>query len=433
MFTTSFKFEHSPIPAPEITAEDIPMNLFHLQLNRSIFGHSLRPFVSTLAIVAAFLIANTVPPRAIAQAPGPDVLVLSNGDTLHGKLVSESGGKVTFHSDPLGDVSLDWDKIKELHANGSYAVIDKKVKIHGKKTAGAIPTGPIEVADKAITVHTESGAAPTPIPVGDAPFILDKATLDKELYHQPGFLTGWNGAATAGAAIVAATENQYTFSGGVGLVRVVPTVSWLTTRDRTSIDFTGSFGKITQPAYTDPTTGIVVPAVVTKSAIYHGDAERDEYFSARFFALAQTAFDHNFAQNLDLQQIYGGGIGWTFLKLPRQQADVKGTIQYEKQQFITDSAANQNLIGSTIALSYVLHHKLATYTQGLAFIPAFNNSRAYSANETNTLAFPAYKNLSFSMGTLDSYLNDPPTSLPPTKRNSFQFTMGLTYAIKSKY
>jgi hypothetical protein len=34
---------------------------------------------------------------------------------------------------------------------------------------------------------------------------------------------------------------------------------------------------------------------------------------------------------------------------------------------------------------------------------------------------------------MDSYLNDPPVSLPPTKRNSFQFTMGLTYAIKSKY
>ena len=41
-------------------------------------------------------------------------------------------------------------------------------------------------------------------------------------------------------------------------------------------------------------------------------------------------------------------------------------------------------------------------------------------------------NLSFSLGTNDSYLNDPPTSLPPTKRNSFQFTMGLTYAIKPK-
>ena len=58
----------------------------------------------------------------------------------------------------------------------------------------------------------------------------------------------------------------------------------------------------------------------------------------------------------------------------------------------------------------------------------------YSANETNTVAFPAYKNLSFSVGTLDSYLNDPPlTTSPPTKPNSFQVTLGLTYAIKSKY
>ena len=34
---------------------------------------------------------------------------------------------------------------------------------------------------------------------------------------------------------------------------------------------------------------------------------------------------------------------------------------------------------------------------------------------------------------MDSYLNDTPVSEPPTKPNSFQFTMGLTYAIKSKY
>ena len=220
-----------------------------------------------------------------------------------------------------------------------------------------------------------------------------------------------------------------------GLVRVVPTANWLTTRDRTSsIDFTGSFGKITQPAYTDPTTGIVVPAVVTKSAIYHAEAERDEYFSARFFALAQTAFDHNFAQDLDLQQIYGGGFGWTFLKTPRQEADAKATIQYEKQQFITGSAANQNLIGSTISLGYVLHNKLVTYTQGLAFIPAFNNPHAYSANETNTLAFPTFKNLSFSLGTLDKLFEQSPLIRSrPRSATRFQFTMGVTYAIKSKY
>jgi len=49
------------------------------------------------------------------------------------------------------------------------------------------------------------------------------------------------------------------------------------------------------------------------------------------------------------------------------------------------------------------------------------------------VAFPTYKNLGFSVGTMDSYLNNPPATLPPTKRNSFQFTMGLTYAFKSSY
>jgi len=406
------------------------------------FSDSIRRIVSSsvrqsgftpLILISALMMLIAAPRQATGQGPASsDVLVLSNGDMLHGKLVNSSDGKITFHSEALGDVAVSWDKVKELRTSGNYAILEKGMKTRNKRNAAAIPEGQLEVTNNSVAIHSEKGAS-APIPVANAQYIMDAGTLDKQLYHQPGFLTGWNGAATAGAAIVTATENQYTFSGGVGLVRVVPTVSWLSTRDRTSIDFLGSFGKITQPAYTDPITGIVVPAVVTKSAIYHAGAERDEYFSPRFFALAQTAFDHNFGQDLDLQQIYGGGVGWTFLKSPRQEADLKATIQYEKQQFISGSSGNQNLIGSTISLAYVLHQKLVTYTQGLAFIPAFNNPHAYSANETNTLAFPAYRNFSFSLGTLDSYLNNPPDSLPPTKRNSFQFTMGLTYAIKSKY
>ena len=109
-------------------------------------------------------------------------------------------------------------------------------------------------------------------------------------------------------------------------------------------------------------------------------------------------------------------------------------MQYEKQVFISGAAGtDQNLVGSTFSAVYDLHLKLFTLTQGFSFIPAYNNSAAYSANETDSFAFPAYKSLSFSVGTLDSFLNDPPASLPPTKKNSFQFTMGLTYAIKSKY
>lgn len=367
-----------------------------------------------------------------AAAADSDVLVLSNGDTLHGKLVKEVTGKVTFHSDALGNVEVPWDKIKELHAGAAFGVLNKTVKIHGRKNNGQIPLGAIDMRDQAITVHPENGAAGAPIPVKDAEYIVDAHTLDTQMNHEPRFLSGWNGAATAGATLVAATQNQYTVSGSLGLARMVPSVSFLNPRNRTGADFSGSFGKITQPAYTSG--GVFTPAVTTKSAIYHVDAERDEYISSRLFGLAQLAYDHNYSQDLQLQQIYGGGMGWTIFSTPRHEADVKGTVQYEKQQFISGGAGgNQNLVGSTFAANYALHSKLFTLTQGLAYIPAWNAPRAYSTNETDTVTFPTYKNFAFSVGTLDSYLNDPPVSVPPTKRNSFQFTMGLTYAIKSKY
>ncbi|HTW49515.1 MAG TPA: DUF481 domain-containing protein [Acidobacteriaceae bacterium] len=370
--------------------------------------------------------------KAPAPAPAPDVLVLANGDTLHGKFVKEVSGTVTFHSDPLGDLNVAWAKIKELHVSENVAVLNTNVKARGKRAAEQIPVGTLDATNETVTLRPANQEAAPPIPVKDAQYIVDQVTLNKQVNHEPGFFTGWNGSATAGATLISATQDQYTVSGALGLVRVVPTVSWLNTRNRTSTNFNGSFGKITQPAFTS--AGVYTPATSTKSSILHFDAERDEYISPRFFALVQTALDHNFSQDLNLQQIYGGGLGWTVVKTPKEEADLKATVQYEDQNFIAGSGqTNENLIGSTFAANYVLKEKLVTYTQGLAYIPAWNQLHAYSASETDTLAFPAYKNFSFSVGTLDSYLNDPPSTEPPTKRNSFQFTMGLTYAIKSKY
>ena len=412
------------------------MNSFPLCTTRFPSLRGVRCVISAAVLAAGLNCAAQSKPAA--PNPAPDILVLSNGDTLHGKFVSETAGKVTFHSDALGDVSVAWDKVKELHATGKFGVLNSEVKLRGKKNAGRIPVGSLDVADQAVSVHPENAAPLAPIPVKDAQFIFDEPTLNKDIYHQPSFFAGWNGPVTGGATLVTATQNQYTFSGAIGLVRVVPTVSWLNPRDRTSVGFSGSYGKITQPGYVVPASGATpasyVAATSTKTAIYHAEAERDEYFSPRFFALGQTAFDHNFGQDLALQQIYGGGLGLTALKTPKQELDLKATMQYEKQEFISGATGtNQNLVGSTFSAAYALHLKLVTLAQSLAFIPAYNNAAAYSANETDTFAFPAYKGLSFSVGTLDSYLNDPPVSLPPTKKNSFQFTMGLTYAIKSKY
>ena len=388
----------------------------NVHCSRSIVRLAVNSFLFLLTTTTGVALCRAADKKA-PEPPATDVLVLNNGDTLHGNLVKEVGGKVTFHTAGLGDVEVAWENIKELHAPGKFGVLQTGANVHGKKAA-QIPTGAIDVTDQAVTVHGDNAPA-AGIPVKNVPYIVDAATLDKQLHHEPSFFSGWNGAATAGATLVQATQNQYTVSGGIGLSRSVPSVTWLDPRNRTGFDFTGSFGKITQPG---------TPSV--KSAIYHADVERDQYFSPRMYGLAQAAWDHDFAQQLSLQQIYGGGIGLTLVKTPKQEADAKATIQYEKQAFMNGAAPDQNLVGSTFAVNYLRSTKLFSFTQELGYIPAYNTPSAYSANETDTLAVTAYKNFGFSVGTIDTYLNDAPIG---TKKNSFQFTMGLTYAIKSKY
>jgi len=399
-----------------------------------------RIFASTTFPLVLFALAALChAPKSFGAEPDapkapPDVLVFTNGDQLSGTFLHEVGGKVTFHSDMVGDVDIEWSKIKELRTQTKVAVIEKSVSLNPRKPVPpSVPQGTVTVAADTVTVHPANNATIPTIAEKDATYIVDQTTLTKQMGHEPSFFTAWNGSATAGATIVQSTQKQYTFSGAVALARVIPTLSWLNPRNRTTIDFAGSYGKITQKAFISG--GVFYPGTSTKTALYHADAERDEYLSARWYVLGMVAFDHNYSLLLDLQQIYGGGIGWTAIKTPKQELDLKATLQYEKQSFINARpGVNQDLIGSTFAGIYLLKlpHDMV-FNQEVAYIPAWNNTRAYSVTETNTLAIPGYKNLDFSIGTLDTYLNNPPPAIPSTKRNSFQFTFGVTYVVKSKY
>src|SRR4029077_18305774 len=66
------------------------------------------------------------------------------------------------------------------------------------------------------------------------------------------------------------------------------------------------------------------------------------------------------------------------------------------------------------------------FVENLAVTPAFNNTSAYSGIGNAGLTAPFYKRLNLSMGVVDNFLNDPP---PGFKKNSFQFTTGVTYTL----
>ena len=389
------------------------------------FLKTVSSLVSRCLLAASPLVLVASPLQAQAPAAAPDVIVFSNGDQLTGKLVREVGGSVTFHSDIAGDISVTWDKIKSIKTSQNFAVIEQGQHISRKTPDAEVAKGSVAVEDDQVKVMTPGSTTSKDIPTKNAQYMIDTDTYTKEVKTSPGFLGGWSGAITAGATLVQATQNSRSFTGGATLVRSVPSVAWLDPRNRTTLDFTGAYGSITQPG----TAG-------TKTNIIHFDAEHDWYFSPRFYFLVDAAFDHNYSQGMQLQQLYGAGIGYTVLKSPVQELDVKFDIHYEKQKyFVTPGVIppppltpSKDLVGADFGDTYMrkLPHGLL-FNQTAVVTPSFNVSNAYSAIATAGLTFPVYKRFGFSVGTLDDFLNDPAFG---SKKNSFQFTAGVTYTLK---
>ncbi len=378
------------------------------------------------AVLGAGLLGIALPQANAQQSaakPAPDRIVFANGDQLTGKFVRGVGDSVLFHSDMAGDITVPLAKIKELTVSGSFAVLRKNAPITHQHAL----TGPIQYTGDAIQISSSNPASTAPVeavPVPQLAYIIDNASYDKEFNSRRNLLQGWNGTITAGATLVRSTQNGSTFNAGVALIRAIPTVPYLPSRNRTLFNLNESYGQLTQPVI--PQTNPPSPDIVAKTNIFHTDAERDEYFSQRFYGLGQLSFDHNYSQGLNLQEVYGGGVGWTPILTPRQQLDVKADIHYEKQYF-QDAANNQNLIGATIGENYLRHlPKNILFTESATILPAFNNANAYSANLAAGLNLPVYHRFSASFSTTDSYLNNPSAGY---KKNSYQFVTGISYTL----
>jgi Protein of unknown function, DUF481 len=345
--------------------------------------------------------------------PGPDVLLFNDGERLTGHFVKSTGSNVTFKSDALGDITVDWKKVKELESSTRVAVIPKNVKLHKHVNPSTIPQGTLTVQDQQVHLAPAPAGAPAAIPLSDTVVIIDQTGFEKALTHQPGFFAGWKGTVTVGGAVVSATQNSESFTGAVSLVRAIPTEEWLEPRDRTILNLSESYGEVMQPS---------TPTI--RTSIFHGDLERDEFFSPRLFVFGQAAFDHNYSQGLDLEQTYSGGIGYTVLQRANQTLDVKGSVSYGRQEF---QDKDLNLIGSIFAEDYNRKFKRGLILdQHLTYTPAWNNTDAYAAAFNALLTMPLYKRVNASAGFIDSYLNNPP---PAFKKNSVQITFGLTYAL----
>jgi hypothetical protein len=377
-----------------------------------------------LSLVAGALFHHTMLARAQSAAakPAPDVIVFTNGDQLTGTLERADGNSFVFKSDVVGEVTVSADKIKELHANGKFVALKKDEKI----TRTSKQPGTVAYGDGAISVADTKSGAPEVIPVKNLAHLINDATYTAEVTSNPGISYGWHGAVSGGITLIESTQTGQSYNAAINLVRLVPSVDFLPPRTRSTINVLETYGKITQPAI--PQTIPPTLASVTKTNIFHADAEHDKYFDAtKLYGLVGASFDHNYSQGLNLQQIYGIGLGWTVIKTPVHEFDVKADVHYERQNF-QPPTPNKDLVGSSFTELY--HRNLPAkiiFTESGTFIPAWNDFNAFSAIFGAGLQVPTYKRFSLNVNLLDNYLNNPAVGF---KNNSLQFVTGILYTLK---
>lgn len=372
-----------------------------------------------LSMIPCFFLAISLLPSVAAVPAGAadtaktDVLVFSNGDKLTGKLDHEADGKVFFKSDNAGKIEVPWAKLKSLHTEEPFAVIEIGAPVRRKQANPHIPVGTLVVEGDTLTVNTASGAQQ--VPVKSVAYLVDQPTFDKNVKYGQKIFQGIDGTVTAGASTVNSTQNSVSINTAIVLARAVPPVTWMPARQRTLLNFSSNYGSVSQPS---------TPTV--KTNILHGGLEEDEYFSPRFYLLQQAAYDHNFSQGLDLQQLYGIGAGFTAIKDTNQELDLTAVIDYTRQQFAAASTST-SLVGSNFGDNYIRKFpKKIVLTEVASINTPWNTPSDYSGNVAVGASFPVIKNFGFSVGFVDSYLNNPPAGF---KGNSVQFNTGLTYAI----
>jgi hypothetical protein len=322
----------------------------------------------------------------------------------------------------VGEITVTADKIKELHTAGKFVALKNGEKV--TRTSKTPATMTYQDNAVALADQTSSSVVET-IPVKDLSVLIDDATYTKEVSGNPGIFHDWTGGVSGGVNLVESTNTGQTFSAAVNLIRLVPSVDFLSPRTRDTINVLETYGKLTQPVV--PQTTPPTPDSVAKTNIFHADAEHDKYFTERLYGLVGLSYDHNFSQGLNLQQIYGGGIGYTVFKTPVQEFDVKADVHYERQNFVPPTTSN-DLIGSSFSELYHrnLPHKIL-FTESGTYIQSWNDTGIYSAIFEAGLLLPTYKRFSLNLDLQDNYLSNPAFGY---KDNSFQFVTGVTYTLK---
>ena len=337
-------------------------------------------------LLAAFLFA--LGPQA-AAAEKTDIIVLTNNDRVTGEIRSLTNGLLTYKTDDMGTLSVEWERIKRISSSWPFILED----LVGQRYTGALHETP---NDGEVMVLQESG--PVTLKLAD---IVGIARFGKRLSQR------FQGYLDLGFSLQKA--QKYT------QLNVAGNLSYLS--QRWDIKFDASSYFTSQENVED-----------IKKNLLGINAMR--LFRKRWTAAGITQFEQNTELNLVGRVLAGAGVGRYFLRTNRNVLSAVAAVDVTRENYYdtTESQTNmEGVLGADFDAFRYWFPNMSVSSSFYAYPSLTEKGRVRLKFQAN-IRYEVFRRFYVSLGFMDSYDSKPGGET--TTKNDYSLTFGISWSLQ---
>jgi putative salt-induced outer membrane protein YdiY len=361
-------------------------------------------------LLAAILVILSIAPAAFADTP--DTITLKNGDHLTGTVSAMDGQQVTLTTDAAGDLKIKWSSVKGLTTQKAFYVATRD-----RKTV----RGTLTYDGTHLIVHTSTGDVTVPL----NQTMVVRSAAQQQAYEKslhPRFIDDWAGGLNIGLALARGNSDTTTFNTAF-------TGDRKTLSDEIKLSVSSIYA--TSGTSTSGTPGGVTADEILAAVAYNKNITK------QVFLFASGAFTHDALEDLDLQGIYSGGVGWHLINTPQTTLDLNLGLNYTRASYSSGASAtmaavsvDRNFPGVTAGEAFM--HKFngnTVFTETFTVYPTLTEISQYSFALDASVVTKIKRWLGWQTTLTDNYVANPPIAgtVPNDVVLSTGFNLSFTY------
>lgn len=340
-----------------------------------------------LYLEVLFLIAVSIASPRRSQAARTDILVLDNGDRITGEILSLQLGKLSFKTDNIGTLSVEWRHVAQLQSVNHFTLLTGRGDIYFGSLAET--TEPqLEIVDDDLAVVTVA--------------IDSVVSIDRV---KPSFWTRLDGSIDFGFSY---TQQNQSSQFNLGM-----SVRETTEKRQIRIDLDSLFSA--QQGADDTTRNTVSGQMYRR-------------FEGRWFYLGAASVEQNNGLDLDLRTLFGGGIGRELYHSNSALFLVLSGLDVNRElyTFNVDPVTSLEAIVGVEYSNFAFDGLTREVTSRFAVRPSLTQSGRVRLQFDTSFRQNIIGNLYWNVDLFETYDSQPPQ--PDAPKNDFGITTSLGWS-----